>query len=342
VKDLNDVLLKAGKKKIISMIETAELIPLSGVIDMAQIQDFDINKAECISSGLNGLNRWIKGFPLGSVVVIFGINGSGKTVLVNQMCICEPLSQGYKVFIYSGEVPRPQLRNLIEFPMAGPDQILRFDNGPHAPIGYAVSYEAKRKMAEWYSGKVFVYCNDDDITADTILGKMEAVAKRYGVKVFVLDNLAVIDIGGNEMEKHSKQKEFVRKLVQFSKKYNAVTFLVTHPRKTDTVKRLTKLDISGSADISNLAHIVLSVHRTTPEEKMDELNKKGEVVKQGCPYDTLIDLHKNRLMGHQDKTIGLHFDEKSKRMYGDSDDLNKEYGWEPIWKEVPTPGDLPF
>jgi twinkle protein len=88
------------------------------------------------------------------------------------------------------------------------------------------------------------------------------------------------------------------------------------------------MDIAGSGDITNLADYVISVYRVPDEEKEDEVNAKGKVIREACPYDTMLDLFKNRPLSWQDKTVGLHFDMQSKRFYGDSDDLYKEYGWE--------------
>lgn len=333
-KDANIHLFKEGKESVLNAIQQAKEVPIRDIVDLADVPEYDVNRAEKIKTGFNGLDKWIGGFVLGTLDVITGVNSSGKSTVVNQMCICEPVELGYKSFIYSGELQQAQLRSWIEFPMAGPTAVKEFDNGPNQPIGYYVSKETKDKMREWYRGKVHIYNNEDDNTAKSILKKMEELAKRYGVKNFVLDNLMMIDLECNEYELLKKQKEFVLSLKRFARRYNSVVHLIAHPRKTDIIKRLTKMDVAGSGDITNLADYVLAVHRVTPAEKEDIENKKGEVIQSGCPYDNIIDLFKNRPMGHQDKVIGLHFDMASKRMYGDSDDLKKQYGWSRV-KEVP-------
>lgn len=327
-KDINEHLYKAGKESVLNAILNASEVPIKHVVDLMDVDDFDINKAEKIKSGINGLDKWIAGFVLGTVNIITGINGAGKSTLINQICICEPLEQGYNTFIYSGELTKPHLKSWIQFPIAGKRNIEIIDNGPHAPKGYYVPKKIKAEIQEYYKGRVFIYDNPDDETATAILKKMEELAKRYGVKNFVLDNLMMIDLECAENEKYTKQKEFVKSLIKFALRYNAVIHLVAHPRKVEAIRRLTKLDVCGSGDITNLAHYVTSVHRVTEPEKQPVTNKKGEVVEEGCPFDCIIDLFKNRPVGHQDKSVGVYYEPASKRFYGDSDDLEKKYAWE--------------
>lgn len=326
-KDANVQLSKEGKLSIIKSIEEAEEVPIKDVIDLADAPEFDINKSEKIKSGYNGLDKWIAGFVLGSVDIITGISGSGKSTLINEMCVAEPLEQGYKTFIYSGELPAGQLKNWIEFPLAGPVNIKTYDNGPTQPIGYEVTKAVKDKMRLWYRGNVFLYSNEDNPTATSILKKMKEMVTRHGVKNIVLDNLMMIDLEGSEYEALRKQKEFVLALKRFARRYLVIVHLIAHPRKVDIIKRLSKMDVAGSGDITNLADYVIAIHRVTILEKETTFDKKGRVQQEGCPYDTILDLFKNRSLGHQDKVIGLHFDISSKRMFGDSDDLDKQYGW---------------
>lgn len=331
-KDINIHLYKEGKESVLKAIEQAKDVPIKDIIDLADVQDYDINKAEKIKSGINALDKWIGGFVLGTLDVITGYNSSGKSTLINQICIGEPLNQGYKTFIFSAELSKEQLRSWIQFPLAGPDYVEEYDNGPNQPKGYYVPKEVKVCMNEWYRGKIHAYNNEEDMTATSILKKMEELARKHGTKNFIIDNLMMVDLQCTEYELLLKQKEFVLQLKKFARRYNSVVHLVAHPRKTDIIKRLTKLDVAGSGDITNLADYVIGIHRVTPSEKEPKYDKAGKVITEACPYDNMIDLFKNRPLGHQDKTIGLNFDTKSKRLYGRSDDVHKQYGWIDIWK----------
>jgi twinkle protein len=138
----------------------------------------------------------------------------------------------------------------------------------------------------------------------------------------------MIDLECDQDSIYTEQKNFVKELIRFASKFNSVVHLVAHPRKVETIRRLTKMDVCGSGDITNLAHYVVSIHRVTDHEKEGVLDKKGNWVMPPVKYDCLIDLFKNRIMGYQDKTIGVHYDIPSKRFYGDSDDIDRQYSWD--------------
>jgi len=58
------------------------------------------------------------------VAVWTGINGSGKSTIINQVCLLESLNQGYKVFAFSDELTKTQFKNWIEYPMAGGQNVI--------------------------------------------------------------------------------------------------------------------------------------------------------------------------------------------------------------------------
>jgi len=329
--DINLQLYRHGKQSVLDTISKAKDVPIKNILNMADVEDFDINKVPKIKSGYAQLDKYISGFVLPSVDIITGINSSGKSTLINQMCIAEPLKQGYKTFIFSGELQAKQLRSWIEFPICGRKYIEETSNSNNAPIGYWIRKEAKEYMKRWYKGNIFFYDNENDYTAKTLLKKMEEMARKHGIKNFILDNLMMIDLDCNTFELNKKQKEFVLDLKKFSRKFNSIIHLIAHPRKQDMIKRLTKMDVAGSGDITNLADYVLAVHRVTNSEK-ESVTIKGEEI-PGCPYDCILDLFKNRPLGYQDKAIGLHFDMTSKRYYGDSDDLDMELEWTKEYKQ---------
>ena len=79
-------------------------------------------------------------------------------------------------------------------------------------------------------------------------------------------------------------------------------------------------EVSGSADITNLAGITLSYDRGSQTEIdngiMDESQRK-------------LILSKNRVFGKTNfNGYILSYDEKSKRVYGQGDDPNKQYSWD--------------
>jgi twinkle protein len=119
IKDINEVLYYLGKAKVLECINNAKEIPITDVVDLYDVQEFDMENSEGVYSGFKTLDQWIYKFFFGCLNTITGLNGGGKSVLINQMCVCEPLNQGYDVFIFSGEMTKPQLKNWIELNLAG-------------------------------------------------------------------------------------------------------------------------------------------------------------------------------------------------------------------------------
>ena len=146
-----------GKDKVIECINNAKEMPITDVVDLYDIQEFDLETAEGVFSGFEEIDKWIYKFFFGCINIITGINGSGKSVLINQMCICEPLNQGYDVFVFSGEMTKPQLKKWIELQLAGRRHI-EVENKHIRKI----KPEIRKQMRDWYRGRIYVYDNDKD------------------------------------------------------------------------------------------------------------------------------------------------------------------------------------
>lgn len=328
-KDINLELFKHGKEAVLKVIEEAKEIPVKDVVDLSEIEFYDITKAEGLYTNIKGLDKFLSKLFFGTVNMVVGINGSGKSTFINQILIAEAIEQGYSTFIFSGELTKPALKSWINFPIAGKKNIEEINRGKFQPKGYRVKKEVELKINEWYRNKVHVYDKEFNIIASELLEKMEELARKYGVKNFILDNLMMINCNEyNKYNPYEAEANFVLKLCEFSRNFNVLINLLVHPSKIDTIRRLTKMDVAGMAKLTNLVHYVLAIHRVTEAEKEGLTNKRGEITKEPIRYDTLIDILKNRPTGFQDKTIGCYFDIGSKRFYGDSDDLNKQYSWD--------------
>ena len=191
-------------------------------------------------------------------------------------------------------------------------------------------------MRDWYKGRIFLYDDDIDRTPDTLIAKMEELARKYGTKVFTLDNLMMIDFKCAEENIYVKQKEFIIKLRDFAKKYGVWVFLVAHPKKLLEMRRLTKMDVGGSGSITDAAHYVMGLHRYSPKDKKGERGKGDTWKKEPIDYDCVIDFFKNRITGTQDFSIELYFDNPSFRFYTTPSELWKRYKWNKSTKPIPT------
>ena len=241
-----------------------------------------------IGTPFRGLDRMLQGFRQEELTVLSGNNGSGKSTLLNQIMLTLA-RKGQRSCMTSLEMPAERY------------------------LYWAVQQESfngevNDANIDMVLGKlrdhVFIVDTAEEITPEKLFDTWEFAARKYGVKFFFLDSLMRIDFNGQE--EYDAQKEFVSKLLSFSKKYKSHIFLVAHPRKGESdAKTPGKVDIAGTANITNLAHNVLMLWRTT-EEARKKAEEKGKNI-----ADALLYLKKNRTHGTEGMIL-LEFDIKTR------------------------------
>ena len=152
---------------------------------------------------------------------------------------------------------------------------------------------------------------------DKFFELMELAAKRYGVKLFVIDNL-MSRLEENADSLNSDQANFVQRCKNFVTNTKTHIVLVAHPNKIKSEIKgeegnLEKTDISGSNNIPNKADNIIAVERVWTDE--------------GC--DALVTSLKDRTVG-QRKVFKFYFSQKTLRYFNGSTNEKKIYGWEQI------------
>jgi archaellum biogenesis ATPase FlaH len=341
VKDANEVLFHFGKKVVLDYIRNAEEVPVPNVTDLANVDDFDIETAPGLVTSLKNINDIVYKFIYGSLVILTGKRGHGKSVLLNQIFVCDALESGEDVFIYSGELGTSVLKSWIECPLIGRENIVMKND-----FVRKFDEKAKKEMRDWYRGRIWAY---DDLNNDVeqILNRAINITRKYGAKIWIIDNLMSLDIGiTGEGNQWIKQKELVVKLVSLALTYGVLIVLVGHPRKTssgfEVDRRLSADDVAGSGDIGNISHYILSVHRYSKAERAGEADKKNGGFRKGkepIPYDVVIDVLKNRYTGKLEEAQE-YFDFPSYRFYSTSKELFRRYAWnksvEPLRTDDPN------
>lgn len=319
-KDANDILRLYGKEQIRKCIQNAAQPPISNVIPLSEVEDVDLSSIEKLGTGITKLDETLSGgLPFGQLVLITGKSGDGKSTLGNQL-IVNAIDYGYRVFVYSGELPNFMLRSWIMLQAAGPDNIEAVKKyGSKAQ--YKVKPEAGELIRQWLEDIAWIYDNNgvpDEDTEQTMLADLlETVIDRCGVRVILLDNLmTALDLEpGTASDKYDRQSEFVKKLTRLAVSHNVLIILVAHKRKMGAGE--VNDTVSGSADIVNLASIVMSYERGDAKSKED--------ASDNIRY---LRVTKNRLTGELHKGIKLTFDPCSKRIHEVGSQPTWQYSWE--------------
>lgn len=331
-KDANEILLKYGKEYVVSCVENAVALPVRQVIDLADVEDVDIFDIPKLRTGISELDRLLfGGLPFGGVHLLTAKAGSGKSTFASQILI-RARQQGYKCFAYSGELPNYLFKSWMTFQVAGRHGVFEYENPNTGYIGYSISKTTKHLISEWYKDHIFIYDNSaihDREETVGLLTVIEKVIQQYDVKVVLLDNLMTAMImdetdGTNE---YAKQTDFVNKLRKIALQYNVMIILVAHMRKNN-FGSVSNDEVAGSSNITNLAMLTISYDR---DKDLDDSQRH-------------IRLVKNRLFGKLNfDGIQVEFEERSRRIYGNGDDLDFDYGYDPDSDGfIDLPDDIPF
>lgn len=313
-KDPNEAMKAGGKTEVWECSKKITRKPVENVIRVAEVDEYDPD-SPAIRTNIYGIDKVIGGLPLGHATIVSGKRGSGKSTLQNTF-IAASLDQDYGAWVFSGELQQGLFRYWTELTMAGRKNIIS-NKTADGPTKYYLSKSDRDTMRKWYYDKFFIFDSKDVPTPDAILKAMLKSYKRYRTRLFVIDNIMMLNFGnGGEREKLDKQSDFVDKCVKFAQNYNSHVIIVQHPIKTN--ERITVDDIKGSGDITNRASITLLMHKVCQAEKAD-----------GAEHDSVLEIGKNRLNG-KEVDIELNFCESSKRLYGASDNIDRSYGWEQL------------
>lgn len=321
-KDANELLQKHGAEAVRNAVENAVMVPVKRVIPLADVESVNIYQLPKLKTGISELDRTLYGgLPFGTVCIIAGKRGDGKSTLASQI-MGNAVEQGYATFAYSGELPNYLYKSWFDFQIAGRNHITE-NQTDYGTVNRFITNRNQELINEWYREKAYIYDSriiESDEQEDLLKSVTQAIMQ-YGIKVVLIDNLmtAMYIDEKQGTDKYDQQGIFVRELTKIAIRYDTLILLVAHRRKNAFTQDAND-EISGSGDITNLAGITLSYDR----------GSKSEIEKGILNEDQRkLILAKNRLFGRTNlKGIVLNYDEKSKRIYGPHDDLNKQYGWD--------------
>ena len=306
---VNDYFVKNGEDKtkdmLTGLMNDLTEISLPGVVDISTVKAEDdgstrkyftmIDRIDSKTGGLSGF--WL----------VTGQTGNGKTEFTMQLSLAV-LEQGAKVFYYSGEEKKERFLNKLCLKVVDPRDV---DKKPRKLWGnrhseedfdYFVNPSCMKDFKAWLKGRYFIY---DEVLkgqniVERIITMLETMHKEKGVTVFFLDNLMTLTTGVKQSDLNQIQGELADALKDFVNDYNVIVVLVAHPKKTADAD-LKNSDISGTLNVPNLAHVIVTVRRATNEEKAKDQAAGREV----C--SSYISCTKDRPTGDLFKA-GVHFD----------------------------------
>jgi len=225
-KDANDILLECGELVLLECINSAEDVPVKGIIQLADVVPIDVTTIPRIRIGIPKLDEALGGLALGAITVFTGMPGYGKSTLTGLIAL-NAIEQGYNVCAYSGELSKEQFQSWILYQAAGSDYItLKYDaiKDKDVPV---VDYMARTRILDHLRDHFFLFDNNEIFEAnqtEAILQSFTMVARKYGVKLFLVDNLLTALSDSDEETK--AQGRFVAALKRFALRYDAHVIVV--------------------------------------------------------------------------------------------------------------------
>lgn len=281
-------------------VSSLKYFKTSSEIDMTANQNITY-----IKSGINQLDNYIKGFALGELSVWSGGNGSGKSTLLSQLAI-EAIRKNYNTLIFSGELKDSRLMKWINLQICGLNNLYY-----NQEYNYYYPRDNKQVM-EFTDNKLFIYDNEIGNEIDKIIFAIYEAVKYKNVKMVILDNLMSMNISNFGGEKYEVQTKLITELSNIAKRLNIHVHFVCHPRKSTSFLR--KYDISGTADLTNIADNVFIVHRVNNDFKKQTTEMfKWKNDNEIYGFDNIVEICKNREQGIQDMFIGQYFEVPTKR-----------------------------
>lgn len=273
-----------------------------------------------LKSGIDAIDKKMKGLKKTNVSVVSGLRGSGKSSLISEICL-DCVDAGGNVGVFSGELAPKNFMRWMNLQAAG--------KGNTEPTQFENYFNVKRKyqedIAKWLGKHFWLYNNEYGNKFHPLMDQFEKMIEEHKLDLLILDNLMAIDIEAFSQDKFDAQKKFALSLKDIAKNQNVHIMYVAHPRKAMGFLRLD--DISGSADLGNGVDSAFIVHRVNK----DFIRLTGQMFgwKEGNPLygaTNVMEIAKDREGGIQDCFVPLYYEPESKRLKNSISE-NKIYGW---------------
>ena len=201
----------------------------------------------------------------GSMSIWAGVNGHGKSALVQQFCLWwaagRYTDKAEKVLFWSPEMAfHVQIERMVKQTLGVGD-----------PTTKAASY-----IMDYLEGKVFIYGKEEHVRAAEII----ALARWASANDFthlVIDSLMMVDLQTDQANLNLGQKNFVRMLKEAARTTGLHIHLVAHMRKGESETKMgDKMDIKGSGDISDLADYAFLIWKDVRKQEKLYSNPEDE------------------------------------------------------------------
>ena len=309
---------RPNRKQEVKKIEVADGKPV--FYTATDILNLPREEESFVKTGINLIDKKMRGWKKGYVSVISGLRASGKSSVISEVCL-DCVDHENRVGVFSGELAPKNFMRWMNLQAAGKGYVepTQFEGY------YNVRHEYQREIADWLGQNFFLYNNEYGNNFSAIMEEFEKKVESDKLDLLILDNLMAFNISNLGDNKWDAQTEFVLSLQRLSKRKNIHIAFVAHPRKAMGFLRLD--DISGTGDLGNAVDNAFIVHRVNNDfirltKQMFGWKDDNELYQA----TNVVEIAKDRDGGLQDIFIPLFYEKESKRLKNYQAE-NKIYGW---------------
>ena len=261
-KDANELLMQSGAEALQKAIAEAQEVPLEGVFTASDVRDelkevFEHGLQKGAVFGMGDLDNLLS-VEVGRLMIVTGIPGHGKSEMLDEMAIHLSLNYDWRCAWFSPE----NFPVTLHYPKLIEKLIgKKFKKGLMSEMDFNAA-------VDYLSQNFFDILPEEGYRVDTILERAEALVRRKGIRVFILDPYNCLEHfipqGQSETQYIS---EFLEKLRSFAHRRQVLVILAAHPIKMKKDPASGKYpvpglyDISGSAAFYNKADFGIAIER---------------------------------------------------------------------------------
>lgn len=295
-------------------------IVLPRFLNASMIYNATDSDGEYIKSGINEIDRKLKGLKKGNVSLVSGLRGAAKSTILSQVMLnCVEHEQ--TSIIYSGELPKKSFLRWTIMQAAGKSNTLPYTEYE----GFYCKKEVEPKVVEWLKDYMWLYNNEYGNNFGEISKLLREQIKNVKADICIVDNLMALDLSALDQDKYDAQSKFVWELKSIAEDLNVHVIFVAHPRKAQGFLRLD--DISGSGNIANIVDNAFIIHRNNADfQRMTQTMFGWKSDNDAYSGTNVIEICKDRNEGTQDYFIPLWYERESKRLKNYESE-NIVYSW---------------
>lgn len=304
-------------------------------LNARMIYELADNNEEYIKTGINVIDKYMKGLQKGCVSVISGLRGAAKSTILSQI-ILNCVQDEHISICYSGELSSKRFMKWMYMQAAGKAHTKKYE----LYQGYFCPDDIKPSINDWMGDYFWLYNNNYGNNFSKIGEYLRKEILKHKADICIVDNLMALDLSTFDTDKYEAQTRFVWELKDIAESCNVHIIFVAHPRKAAGFLRLD--DISGSGNIANIVDNAFIVHRNNADfQRLSKQMFGWKADNEAYSGTNVMEICKDRENGIQDYFIPLWYEPETKRLKNHQSE-NIVYGWNDDGFKDALPDEIPF